>query len=199
MLTANGFADFMKRLRRGEPGAVSAFVRLFEGRIQQAVRGPLRYYRLSRIMDASDISQAVLADFFRRDLPMRITVDSSSQLWRLLLCMARNKVLDEARKSQADCRDQRRVDHHGSESLSDFSQEDEPTPSKIVAGRELVGEIYRRMTEDERAVARLRSEGFDWQTIAKERGSNPDAVRKKLFRAMERVSHEMGLGRFTLT
>ena len=42
----------------------------------------------------------------------------------------------------------------------------DPTPSRVVAGRELVEEIQRRFNEEERRLFRERSQGHDWAAIA---------------------------------
>ena len=193
MLEIDCFGDLLKRMRFGDQLAVGQFVRQFEPHIQRSVRIPIRYYRLHRILDTADISQAVLADFFQRDVLDRIATKCPKRLKRLLVRMARHKVLDEARKNQADCRDQRRLDAFCSETISEVSVERDLSPCKIVESNELVGEIYSRLSNEELMIAKLRVDGVDWITIAQERGGKPDALRKKLRRAIERVSHEIGL------
>jgi DNA-directed RNA polymerase specialized sigma24 family protein len=65
------------------------------------------------------------------------------------------------------------------------------TPSRIVAGHELLEEMYRRLTEDEQALADLRAQGLDWQQIAAITGSSAEALRKKLARAYDRVIEQI--------
>jgi DNA-directed RNA polymerase specialized sigma24 family protein len=169
-------------------------VRRFEPEIHKSIRVFWINFRLQRVMDMSDISQSVLATFFRRAAAGDFQVDDAEQLLRLLSTMARNEVRDEARKHQAQRRDGRRLEVHGSEQCLDVLEAAGPTPSKIVAGHELLEEFYRRLTAKERTLAQERTEGKSWAAIAAEQGSSPDAVRKKLARGCSRVARQLGMG-----
>jgi hypothetical protein len=62
-----------------------------------------------------------------------------------------------------------------------------------VAGQELLAEFRRRLSEEERQLAEARADGQDWKQIAADRGGSPEALRKQLARAIDRVSRELGL------
>jgi hypothetical protein len=62
-----------------------------------------------------------------------------------------------------------------------------------VAGAELLQEFRRRLSTDERQLAEKRAAGLGWSEIAAERGESPEALRKQLARAIDRVSQELGL------
>jgi hypothetical protein len=62
-----------------------------------------------------------------------------------------------------------------------------------VAGAELLHEFRRRLSADERQLADQRAAGLGWNEIAAERGESPEALRKQLARAIDRVSQELGL------
>jgi DNA-directed RNA polymerase specialized sigma24 family protein len=192
----DNFREMMRRMRAGDEQAAEQFVRACEPHIQQAVRFPLRYHRLHNVLDCADISQAVLADFFRRKLAFRESLKTHAQCLRLLVRMARCKVMDEVRKSQALCRDQRRRDGQLSDELAALVDHRDAAPGGIAADNELAGEVYRRLSDKERLLAQLRSSGLDWITIARIYGSTPDSARKKLARAMRRIGHELGLQPF---
>jgi hypothetical protein len=66
-----------------------------------------------------------------------------------------------------------------------------PSPSRLVAGRELLDEFRRRLTESERSMADLRGQGYGWVEIAARMGSTAEACRKQLARAIDRVEHEL--------
>jgi hypothetical protein len=108
--------------------------------------------------------------------------------------MARNKVQDEARKQLAGRRHVR-IAVPGCNGTLDHLAGDDPTPSRVVGGRELVEEILRRFTDEERALFGERSQGYAWARIASSRGERPEAVRKKLSRAVDRVLRELGMTR----
>jgi RNA polymerase sigma-70 factor (ECF subfamily) len=69
----------------------------------------------------------------------------------------------------------------------------DPTPSRQLAARELLEEAQRRFSPEEQHLANLRAEGRDWAAIAREVGGSPEALRKRLARAVERVAAELGL------
>jgi DNA-directed RNA polymerase specialized sigma24 family protein len=187
------FLDLIRRVRAGEQEASTDLVRRFEPEIHKSIRLFLVNFRLHRILDIDDISQAVFATFFARAAAGEFVVSDAEQLLKLLLTMARNKVRDEARKSQAQRRDRRRIQEKITEDCLEVIAGDEPTPSKVVAGHELLAEFYRRLTAEERWLAEQRCQGKDWAAIADELGASVDCLRKKLARACSRVGRQLGL------
>jgi DNA-directed RNA polymerase specialized sigma24 family protein len=69
----------------------------------------------------------------------------------------------------------------------------DPTPSVMVANRELLDEARNRLTEEERRIADQRALGRGWAEIAAETGEKPDAVRIRFTRAMDRIAEQLGL------
>jgi hypothetical protein len=59
--------------------------------------------------------------------------------------------------------------------------------------RELLEEARRRFSPDEITILERREQGREWTEIAEELGSSPEANRKRLTRAIDRVAHELGL------
>jgi hypothetical protein len=49
------------------------------------------------------------------------------------------------------------------------------------------------LTEDERRLAEQRADGRSWPEIAAEVGGTPEAVRKRLERALDRVCQQLGV------
>ena len=94
-------------------------------------------------MDASDICQSVMAEFFVCAALGQFELDSAEQLIKLLATMARNKLTNHAHKQQALRRDVRRLEKVGVEELPVAAAGS--TPSQIVAGRELLVEIRSRL------------------------------------------------------
>jgi DNA-directed RNA polymerase specialized sigma24 family protein len=62
-----------------------------------------------------------------------------------------------------------------------------------VAARELLAEAHKRLSEEERRLVEMRNQGRDWADIARELGEGPEALRKRLARAVQRVAAELGL------
>jgi hypothetical protein len=62
-----------------------------------------------------------------------------------------------------------------------------------VDARDLLEEVRRRLSPEERQVLELRSEGHDWAAIAAWLGDGAEALRKKHARALDRVAEQLGL------
>jgi RNA polymerase sigma factor (sigma-70 family) len=186
------FEELMQRVRAGDDAAATLLVRRYETAIRRTVRFRLVDARLRRLCDSMDICQSILASFFFRAASGQYELDTPEQLLKLLAAMARNKVADEADKQRAARRDQRRTvpvqDDHDVAAGA--------TPSRLVAARELLQEAHRRLTPDERQLVELRGQGLDWAAIGAQLGGSPEALRKKLARAVDRVAGELGLDEF---
>lgn len=183
------FTELITRIRAGDEHAASDLVRRYEPEIRREVRFLLRDPFLRRSFDSMDICQSVMGSFFLRAALGEYDLGRPEDLIRLLISMTRNKVVDATRRQRAQRRDHRR-----STSLEAVDlQARTPSPSQIAEGRELLAAFRGRLTDEERHLADLRSQGREWADIAREVGGTPDARRKQLTRAITRVSRELGL------
>jgi RNA polymerase sigma-70 factor (ECF subfamily) len=192
MLEANPFRDLIRRVRAGDEQAAVEVVRLYEPAIRRAARVRLADSRLQRIFDSMDISQSVFGSFFVRAALGQYELDKPEQLLRLLVSMSRRKLADYARGLGAARRDFRRVGEGSPHNVIGT----EPDPGQQAAFKELLQEVRRRLSPEERQLADLRARGRDWDLIAAECGGTPEALRKRLARAVERVGRELGLDGF---
>jgi RNA polymerase sigma factor (sigma-70 family) len=191
MADDNTFADFLGRIRAGDEQAAAELVRRYESAVRVEVRMRLADSRLRRVFDSMDLCQSVLASFFVRAAAGQYDLERPAQLVRLLVTIARNKVAYQARRQQAQRRDQRRnvaADRQGWEPAGA-----EPSPSRVVSGRELLAELRRRLTPEELRVADLRAEGQHWAEIAATLGGTAQARRRQLARALDRVAAQVDL------
>jgi RNA polymerase sigma factor (sigma-70 family) len=186
------FADFIRRIRAGDEQAAVEMVRRYEPLIRREIRLQLEDRRLSRLFDSMDICQSVLKSFFFRTAAGQYDLDTPEQLQRLLVTMAKNKLASAARGEHRQRRDQRRVAAGGEEMLAGVAGNG-PTPSQIVAGKELLERFRQALNEEERQLAELRGEGMAWGDIAARLGGTAQARRMQLARAVERVARELGL------
>jgi DNA-directed RNA polymerase specialized sigma24 family protein len=186
------FLELIRRVRAQESAAAEQLVKEFQPDMERAIRVPLHSCGLHRVVESTDICQAVLGRFFAGMTSGRFVLEDPDQLRKLLATMARNEVLDEIRKIRAVGRDTRRTEGGSEESLRG-AMDPGPTPSRIVAGRELIQELYKLLSPFERRMAEHRALGHDWATIAKDMGGNAEACRKKLSRAINRVCRQLGL------
>ena len=143
------------------------------------------------MLDSIDICQSVLGSFFVRAAAGQYQLETPEQLLKLLTTMARNKLISQARKQNAQRRDTRRLksgDHDESRFVSKS-----PSPSKQFAVRDLVQEIERRLSAEERRILEMKNQGHQWAAIAAEVGGTPEASRRRLARALDRVAKQLGL------
>jgi RNA polymerase sigma-70 factor (ECF subfamily) len=185
------FTEFVRRIRAGDEQAAADLVRRYEPLIRREVRLHLEDRRLSRLFDSQDVCQSVLASFFARTAAGQYDLDRPEQLLKLLVTMARNKLASAARRQHRQRRDQRRA-ADGPEGLEGVA-DDGPSPSDLVAGRELLDRLRQRLSDEERQLADLRAEGRSWADIAARLGGKAQARRMQLVRAVERGARELGL------
>jgi RNA polymerase sigma-70 factor (ECF subfamily) len=185
------FADLIGRVRAGDQEAAALLVKRYEPTIRRAVRFRLVDARLASVLDSMDICQSVLASFFVRSASGQYELDQPEQLLKLLTAMARNKLASAARKHGAERRDFRRTTTAHPEGVDLVARD--ASPSQQVAAEELLQEAQRRLTAEEQQLVEMRREGRDWAGIARELGSNPVLLRKKLSRALDRVTQQLGL------
>jgi RNA polymerase sigma-70 factor (ECF subfamily) len=186
------FLQLLQRVRQGEPEAATELVHRYEPEIRRAVRIRLTDPRLRQVLDSMDVCQSVLANFFMRAAAGQFDLKEPQELLRLLATMAHNKVVDLARRQKAKRRDRRRIEP-GQVDAIDVVADSAASPSRIVAGRDLLDEVRRRLSNDERYLADQRALGRDWPDLAAELGGTADGHRKKLIRALDRVSRGLGL------
>jgi RNA polymerase sigma-70 factor (ECF subfamily) len=191
MLDETTFTAFIKRIRSGDEQATADLVKRYEPEIRREVRLRLRDPRLRRDFDSMDICQSVLASFFVRAALGQYELDRPEQLLRLLVTMARNKLIYQVRRQRRQRRDNRLMDESGQEKLQTVASG--VSPSDVVAQREILQKVRERLNEEERKIADLRGQGREWAEVAAQLGGTPEGRRKQLARAIERVADELGL------
>jgi RNA polymerase sigma factor (sigma-70 family) len=191
MIDAPTFEEMIRRVRAGDPGAAAELVRTYEPAIRRAVRFRLVDARLGSLLESMDICQSVLASFFVRAASGQYELETPEQLFRLLTAMARNKLTSQARKQHAQRRDSRRV--NSGDEMAERLVDAGESPSTQVEARDLLEEVHRRLSPEERRLLELRNQGRDWAGIASELGESAEALRRRLSRAIDRVSQELGL------
>lgn len=184
------FQELMARVRAGDAEAAAELVRRYEPVLRRTVRVRLRDQRLRRTFDSMDVCQSVLCSFFVRAARGQYEVNTPEQVEKLLARMARNKLADQVDRQRAACRDNRRVEDGGLEGRDFVAAV--PTPSREAAARDALGKVRRLLTAEEMRLLELREAGHDWAEIAAQHGGTPEALRKKLTRALERIAERLG-------
>ena len=187
-------SDLLAQVRGGDAAAAEELVRTYEPELRRAIRVRLTDARLRRLVDSIDICQSVLAGFFVRTAAGQYDIQTPEELLKLLVTMARNRVIDWARRSQADRRDGRReVSIEGEDGQQMQFASNQPGPASVLVSRELLEQVRSRLSTDELKLMEQRAEGLNWNEIAETTGDQANAVRMKLTRALDRVAEELGL------
>jgi len=184
------FTDFIRRIRAGEDEAARELVARYEPIIRREVRVRLRDPRLYSRFDWTDVCQSVMASFFVRASVGQFDLKQPDQLLRLLVVMTRHKLAKQERRHRAGRRDYRRLEP-GDPAHLEGQLATAPSPSRLVAGRELLDEFRRRLNDEERELADLRAQGYDWAEIASRLGGTAGARSKQLARALNRVEQQL--------
>jgi RNA polymerase sigma factor (sigma-70 family) len=185
------FVDLVRLVRAGDEAASTELVRRYEPAIRIAVHGRLTDPALRRLLDSMDICQSVLGNFFVRAAAGEFELEKPEQLIKLLVTMARNRLTDHVLRQRAARRDYRRTESvpNGKAELADRG----PSPSEMVAGKELLQAFRGNLSAEELRLADQRAAGRPWAEIAAEVGASPDALRVQLARAVDRVAKELRL------
>jgi RNA polymerase sigma-70 factor (ECF subfamily) len=132
-----------------------------------------------------------MASFFIRAASGQYELENPAQLRGLLTAMARNKLNSQARKQHAQRRDSRRVAAVDQDEVQFVAAGE--SPSMVVAARDLLQEVHRRLSTHERRLLEMRNQGYDWSAIASEIGGGAQALRRRLSRALDRIAAQLGL------
>jgi RNA polymerase sigma-70 factor (ECF subfamily) len=191
MIDAPTFDELIRRVRTGDQDAATELVRRYEPAVRRAARVRLANGRLRTLLDSMDICQSVMASFFVRAGSGQYELETPDQVLKLLTAMARNKLNSQARRQLTQRRDSRRVVAIDQDE-GRFVAAGE-SPSREVSARDLLQEVYRRLSPDERRLLEMRNQGYDWAAIASEIGGGAEALRRRLSRALDRIGRQLGL------
>jgi RNA polymerase sigma-70 factor (ECF subfamily) len=184
------FEELIRRVGGGDEQAAARLVRDFEPVVRRVLRACVRGARARCEFDSMDICQSVLAIFFVRVAAGEYDLKEPNDLIKLLLTMTRNKLAEKMRRQHRLRRDSRRT-VGGVQELALAGRD--PTPSSMIAGKELLEQARLRLSEEERQLVELRGQGLSWEEVAASLGGTAGARRNQLARALDRVAQELRL------
>lgn len=184
-----GFRALIARVRTSDPGAIRELVAAHGAALQEAVRGRLVDPRLRHTVDEGDVVQSVMGTFFVRVALGQYDLERPEDLVKLWSVMARNKVTSSARK-----RDVARDGEPFGEGAAMDVRTPEPSPSAIAGMRQLAADARERLAPDLVQLVTLREEGLSWVEIGERVGGSPEALRKRLTRALDDLAESLGVG-----
>jgi RNA polymerase sigma-70 factor (ECF subfamily) len=175
------FRALVERFRGGDQEAAAELLRRYEPQVRRFIRMRLTDPQLRRVVNSSDIFQSVFLSCLVKLREGYYDPQEPGELLRLLATIAVHKIIDKANQAA-----NRRAERGGA-ALLDGLAEDGQSPSAALALRELLEKVAELLTEEELRLARLRAEGRTWAEVAEEVEGEPEALRKRLERALRRV------------
>src|SRR5262249_33442956 len=172
----DSFADLARRVRAGDSAAIARLIRSYETELKRFVRLRLDH-RLRPRLDTADVCQSVFAAFFVRLSVGQIELRGPQDLAKLLVTMARNKLIDWTRKPAV-----RDVILSSSRAFLRLADKND-TPATAAWYAELMREIPARLGPAERSISDGRRNGRSWTDLSAALGRSPDALRKQPARA----------------
>src|SRR3954468_7502609 len=148
MVEETSFQDLVDRIRAGDNEAAAELMRRYEPAVRRVARVRLGEAHLRHLLDSLDICQSVFASFFVRAALGEFELDSPERVLKLLVAMSQRKVVDQVRKAAAARRDYRRAEAGGLDPARCLAPD--LTPIQQVAAEELLHEVRRRLSPDER-------------------------------------------------
>ena len=190
MSEESSFRGLLDRVRAGDERAAEELIRTYLRHIRLVVRKRLRDPALRPLLESMDICQSILGSFFLRVALGQFDLQTPEDLRKLLVTMALNKIRNHKRKLETSRRDHRR---NRSPAAGVEFIDPAPSPGRVVANRELLQEVRRRLSDEVRLLVDLRADGYTWPEIAARLGEPPDTLRLRHDRAVDRLAEELGL------
>jgi RNA polymerase sigma-70 factor (ECF subfamily) len=179
------FQELIRLARAGDEAAAARLAHEVEPFIRRFVRFRMRgrsdLNRLRPELDSADICQSVLKSLFVGLRGGRFELGRPEQLQKLLAAMVRFKVATRARRLSVTLREV--LERDAPRDRADSG----PAPEKVVEDRDLLETILKRFEGDEMDLLVRRLDDQPWSAIAAAVGGTPEALRKKLARALERT------------
>jgi RNA polymerase sigma-70 factor (ECF subfamily) len=170
-------AQLIGRIRGGDQRAAEELFQRYGNVFLRTIRVRLENPSLRRLVDSDDIRQTVFKSLFVRLRLGQYDITNDRDLVNLLFKMAHHKLTAK----------QRRARRAPGAELDSQAAESRPSPSQVLSEQDLLREVLRRLSAEERRILELRDEGASWEAVAAELGGTPEARRKQWERARERV------------
>lgn len=180
-------SELLQRVCAGDERAAADLLVRFGPAVRAVIRTYLTDPKLRRHFDSEDVAQSVFRSFFVRAIAGQYGSKTADELRKLLLAMARNKLLEHVRGESAACRDYRLAG--GSPEQHDLVDR-APGPSQQAEESDFLQELQSRLPPKVWRLLDLRLQGHEWAAIAITLGAKPDALRVQLRRALNRIINE---------
>jgi DNA-directed RNA polymerase specialized sigma24 family protein len=195
MSVESDFQELIMRVRAQDNDACAELLRCYGPTLQRIARVRLQSYGLQWLVNPSDVIQSVMALFFVRAAEGKYVLDEPAHYQKLMATMVDYKVNDHRKKQDALKRGRGRP--VGDLSLEPVDQQ--PTPSEVVAGKELYEKVWSGLSDQDQELVRfVLWDMLSWHEIGARLGLSHEAARKRFERlcasVRERWQKEAGHG-----
>lgn len=179
-------ASLLQRWRGGDAQAAEQLFKAYAQRLTHLAEKHLSQ-KLSGRLDGSDVVQSVFRTFFRRSANGEFQIDSSGQLWRLLVKITLMKVRERSRQQTAQ---KRTPSAEAADSASWLAEAmgREPGPDEALALLDQLEALLRGLQPQFGQVLEMRLQGHSVAEIAAHLGLSRQAI----YRMLDLLQHRLG-------
>jgi RNA polymerase sigma factor (sigma-70 family) len=183
-------AELIDRWRRGDPRAAEEIFARYAQRLASLAEQHLSR-KLAARLDGVDVVQSVFRTFFRRSAAGEFRVDSSAELWRLLVKITLQKTRSYGRKHTAGVRDVA-AEAPGGAAMLIRAVAREPGPAEAAALVDQIKELLRGLPALYCDLLQLRLEGHSVSDTAVRLGVSRRTVHRGLNLLQQRLTKTAG-------
>jgi RNA polymerase sigma factor (sigma-70 family) len=178
-------AELVVRLRHGDPQAAEEVFARYAQRLTHLAEQQLSR-KLAARFDGADVVQSVFRTFFRRSARGEFRIDSSAELWRLLVRITLQKTRAYGRQHTASVRDVT-VETPGGGALLE-AMTHEPGPAEAVALIDQIQDLLRGLPALYCDLLQMRLEGRSVSDTAAQLGVSRRTVHRALNLLQQRLA-----------
>jgi RNA polymerase sigma-70 factor (ECF subfamily) len=183
----NPFAELIDRLRTGDPQATEEIFARYAQRLSCLAEQQLSH-KLAARFDGADVVQSVFRTFFRRSAEGEFCIDSSAELWRLLVQITLQKARAYGRRHTAGVRDVTAEAPGGGAARLIEAVAHEPGPAEAAALVDQIEELLKGLPGLYCDLLQLRLEGFSVSDTAARLGVSRRTVHRALNLLQQRLN-----------
>jgi RNA polymerase sigma-70 factor (ECF subfamily) len=182
----NPTAEFLGRLRGGDPRAAEECFAKYAQRLTRLAEQQLSR-RVAARVDGADVVQSVFRTFFRRSAAGEFRIDSSGELWRLLVQITLQKARAYGRQHSAGVRDVAAEVPDGA-ALMRVAMTHEPGPDEAAALVDQIEAVLHGLPALYCDLLQLRLEGYSVSDTAARLSVSRRTVHRGLRLLQERLT-----------
>jgi RNA polymerase sigma-70 factor (ECF subfamily) len=182
----NPISELVVRLRDGDPQAAEEIFARYAQRLTSLAEQQLSR-KLAARLDGADVVQSVFRTFFRRSAAGEFRIDSSAELWRLLVQITLQKARAYGRQHTAGVRDVAAEAPGGAAWLIEAVSR-EPGPAEAAALVDQIEELLRGLPAIYCDLLQLRLEGYSVSDTAARLGVSRRTVHRALYLLRQRLT-----------